>query len=352
MKYIVYLTINLINHYIYIGQHAISGDGKDFYLGNGVYRNKPWTYTHPKYPFQYAVKKYGPKNFYRITLASFDSLEDALNLEKALVNSTFLSRKDIYNVAEGGGQAPSTSKKLYQYTLSGEFIREFESVREMERITGFAHSSIQNAVKFKSTSHGYLWSYYKQDALDISEYCVYNRSRKLFIYDKNKKFVKEVNSIKEAAEFTNVVITRINKSLKTLGLCNGFYIRDHYSEILTFNSVDEDRVYQYDLNGSFIKEWENKEDIVKEFNLHNITPITKALKKLTPMCNFYWRKSKCDSIEPYKNQKRKVGIFKENILIQEYESVNAFKKEHSSYEWGCLKSGNATTDGRLIKYLS
>lgn len=352
MKYIVYLTINLINHHIYIGQHAINGDGKDFYLGDGVYGNKPWTYAHPKFPFQYAVKKYGPKNFYRITLASFNSLDEALNLEKALVNPTFLSRKDVYNVAEGGGKMPLTAKKLYQYSLSGEFIQEFESVREMERITGFAHRSVQNAVRFKSTSHGYLWSYYKQDSLNISEYCIYDRSRKLFIYDKNKNFVKEVNSIKEAAEFINVKITRINRSLKTLGVCNGFYIRDHYSETLTFNSEKDSKIYQYDLNGSFIKEWRGKEDIIKEFNLHSSIPITKAIKKLTPMCNFYWRKSKYDSIEPYKNQKRKVGIFKENVLIQEYESVAAFKKEHNSYEWGCLKSGNETSDGRLIKYLS
>lgn len=351
MKYIVYLTINLINYNIYIGQHGIDGDGKDYYLGNGVYGNKPWTYAHPKYPFQYAVKKYGPKNFYRFTLATFDTKEEALQLEKSLVNETFLKRNDIYNIAEGGGKMPDTSKKIYQYSLEGEFITEFGSVREMERKLGFNHSSVQNAVKFKSTSHGYLWSYDKHDSLDISEYCIYNRTRKLYIYNKEKKFVKEVNSIKEAALFINVKITYINKALHNHKKCNGYYISDVYVE--TFEPVQSTvKIYQYNLDGTFVKEWENEKSVVDYFQLSNIYTLGRAIQRDTPMCGYYWKKSKYDHIEPYKIQKRKVGIFKDGDLIQSYPSVAAFKKEHSSYEWSCLKSGQPTGDNRLIKYLS
>lgn len=352
MKYIVYLTINLINHYIYIGQHGISGDGKDYYLGNGVYGNKPWTYKHPKYPFQYAVKKYGPKNFYRITLATFDTQEEALHLESVLVNKQFLDRKDVYNIAEGGGRTPLTSKKLYQYSLEGVFIQEFESVRSMERLLGFNHGSVQNAIRFKSTSHGYLWSYEKHEALNVDEYCIYNRSRKLYIYNKDRSFLQEVNSIKEATEVMGVLYTEINRALRTQGLCNGYYIRDTYVEVFEPVQKSSSKVYQYALSGEFVAEWENVDDIVKTFNLSGGAPLKRAVKKLTPMCGFYWRKDRLDHVEPYKKQARRIGIFKNDDIIQEYDSVAAFKREHSSYEWGCLKSGCMTGDGRLIKYLS
>ena len=74
MKYIVYLTTNTINNKIYIGVHGTENPDKfDGYLGNSVYANRPNSYEHPKYPFQYAVKKYGPKNFIRKVLKVFDS---------------------------------------------------------------------------------------------------------------------------------------------------------------------------------------------------------------------------------------------------------------------------------------
>ncbi|MCF0114346.1 MAG: hypothetical protein HUJ56_03255, partial [Erysipelotrichaceae bacterium] len=56
-----------------------------------------------KYKFQYAVKKYGVKNFIRNTIAIFETEEEALLLEAELVNESFLKREDVYNTALGGG---------------------------------------------------------------------------------------------------------------------------------------------------------------------------------------------------------------------------------------------------------
>ena len=52
MKYIVYCTTNIVNGKIYVGVHeTISPDKFDYYLGNGIYANKPSTYNHPKHIF-------------------------------------------------------------------------------------------------------------------------------------------------------------------------------------------------------------------------------------------------------------------------------------------------------------
>ena len=81
MIYIVYCTTNLINKKIYIGVHECLSKDFDGYIGCGVYINKPSTYAHPKTHFQNAVKKYGPKNFKRITIKELCIICWALNIE-------------------------------------------------------------------------------------------------------------------------------------------------------------------------------------------------------------------------------------------------------------------------------
>ena len=86
MKYIVYLTKNLKSkvgelNKIYIGVHGTQHENIfDGYIGCGVDIYRPASYLNPKTPFQWAVKKYGPKAFTRTTLQIFDNEEDAYTL--------------------------------------------------------------------------------------------------------------------------------------------------------------------------------------------------------------------------------------------------------------------------------
>lgn len=79
MKYIVYLTKNIINSKIYIGVHECEDPFVwDHYLGCGSYANKPSSYNKAETPFQAAILKYGPKNFRRVVLKVFDTEKEAL----------------------------------------------------------------------------------------------------------------------------------------------------------------------------------------------------------------------------------------------------------------------------------
>ena len=129
MKYIVYCTTNIVNKKIYVGQHLTENPNKyDHYLGCGVYDNKPSTYNKPKTAFQYAVQKYGPSNFKRVTIKVYDNVEDALALEAELVTKEFLQRKDVYNEVLGGNVGDTTvAIKCDQYDLNGNFIAEYNS---------------------------------------------------------------------------------------------------------------------------------------------------------------------------------------------------------------------------------
>ena len=77
LKYIVYCTTCLVNNKIYIGVHKTNLEFFDWYLGNGVYLNQPSTYEKSQTKFKHAVKKYGPNQFKRSTIAVFDSEEEA-----------------------------------------------------------------------------------------------------------------------------------------------------------------------------------------------------------------------------------------------------------------------------------
>ena len=86
--YLIYKITNLVNGKIYIGKHK-TDDLNDGYMGSGVAINR-------------AIKKYGVENFTKEIL--FDVYgEDMMDfLEEAIVDETFVARKDTYNMKIGG----------------------------------------------------------------------------------------------------------------------------------------------------------------------------------------------------------------------------------------------------------
>lgn len=168
MEYIVYQTVNKVNNKIYIGVHGTETEEFDGYIGNGVSIYKPSTYMNPKTPFQYAIKKYGVKNFVRTTIKKFNTEKEAYNLEAELVNEEFIRRDDTYNLALGGklnyDNLHNPKKKVYMYDLEGNYIREFSGINIAARTINpkaVNGSHITRAIKTGGAYQGYQWSYTK-----------------------------------------------------------------------------------------------------------------------------------------------------------------------------------------------
>lgn len=89
MKYTVYKVTNTINNKFYIGVHS-TRNPNDSYIGSGKI-------------IKDAVKKYGKENFKKEVLFIFDTLDDALNKEKEIVNEDFVKDNNNYNISLGGG---------------------------------------------------------------------------------------------------------------------------------------------------------------------------------------------------------------------------------------------------------
>lgn len=169
MKYIVYQTTSKINNKIYIGVHKTEDpENFDGYLGCGVYIYRPSSYMNPKTHFQYAVKKYGIKNFVRTTLKIFDNKQDALDLERWLVDEEFIRRDDTYNLVLGGIAVDQFMIKVYMYDLDGNFEKEFESFISAAKYlnpnaVGGGH--LPRAIKKRHQFLGHQFSYEKVDKM-------------------------------------------------------------------------------------------------------------------------------------------------------------------------------------------
>lgn len=164
IKFIVYLTVNIVNKKIYIGVHKTIEGKFDNYIGCGVITTQPNTYKNSKTAFQYAVNKYGVKSFLRFTLYEFDTEKEAYEMEKMIVTEEFVKRENTYNMVVGGGKDSINiqKKKIYMYNLDGEFVQEFESVNDAGRYFGLnAAGHLSRAIKLGHKYHDHQFSYEK-----------------------------------------------------------------------------------------------------------------------------------------------------------------------------------------------
>lgn len=128
MNHIVYKTTNVVNNKIYIGVHSTE-DIEDGYLGSGKLLHK-------------AIVKYGKSNFTREIIKLCDSRDEALELERLLVDKEFLKREDVYNLVIGGPRGNhnySTSeetKKKISEANKGKPVSEETKRKISETLTG------------------------------------------------------------------------------------------------------------------------------------------------------------------------------------------------------------------------
>ena len=358
MKYIVYCTINLVNNKIYIGVHGTDNpEIFDGYLGNSLSTKDKYLMNHPKEPFHFAVKKYGIKNFQRKTLAVFDTVEEALNLERQIVNEEFIRRKDTYNATLGGGLPPVYKKTIYQYDLEGNFIKEWNSIREAAYEFKCADSSIGRAVLDGTPSMKFFWADYKIDKLSISEFRINGNKCKTYLYTYKGEFLQEFESVSECARYLELTPSRIQHCIKDqTGINKKWRVSDIKYDTLPIPKKVSHRncaIYQYDLEGNFIKEWTNLSEIRqfygKELNIAN------SIKQGHACNGFQWSWEKVPFMKKLQNKSgriRKVGKYDlNNNLIKVYNSVNEAKRENGSSVVNMLRGKQKTAKGYIYKYI-
>lgn len=360
LKFIVYQTINIVNNKIYIGVHGTKDPNVfDGYIGNGVNINYPSTYKNPKYPFQYAVNKYGTSNFKRSVLYIFDEENTAYLKEKEIVNKEFIARSDTYNLVLGGWHVRYKPHKslVYQFNTDGILLKKWESVYEVAEHFEIWKQSVYSAINYKQRLHGYYWSY--ADVINIKEYSNPNNNKKVYKYNKDGKCVAIYNTIGIAAKENNTQPGHIIQQIKT-GMFseeNYYYSYKLYDTYIPRPSLDlkGKSIFLYNLQGEFIEEISVK-DLKKKYNIHSYKEISNIILNKSSLQGNQIRLEYSDQIKEYKpkNKKRAVEVYKiTGEFVQSFDSVTnacrTLKLDPSTVSKilrGCAKS----TKGYTIKY--
>lgn len=360
LKFIVYCTTNLANNKIYVGVHMTNPDVFDGYIGNGIYINRPSSYEHSKTKFQYAVKKYGIKNFKRSTIAIFDNEEDAYSLEISIVNEDFIKRPDVYNMTLGGtnGAYYLTCKEVFQYSESGEFITSYKSIREAALKNERAMISIQRAIKDKCKCKNFFWTLTKFDKLDLSKMKSYEGIHKIpvFQYSKTGEYDCCYESIKDAARVLGISDANINVAMKLGTICNNKYFSPIFEQQFSrANSerIESTEIHQYSLDGKYIASYENMAKAKKILGIKS--NIYRAIKLGRTAGNFQWTFEKFPEIAPIKpksGRARRIGKYdKDGNLIAEYKSLAECKRQNGSGLVHVLEGRDKSHKGYIYKYL-
>lgn len=305
MKYIVYLTKNLVNNKIYIGVHGTENPEKwDFYLGDGCYANKPSSYNHCNVPFAAAVHKYGPKNFRRTVLKVFDTLNEALYLESILVDEVFIRRKDSYNITLGGGMPPILNKIVYQYDLNGNFVKEWFSIVNATTDLQLYKGAIPKAITAKQSCGNFFWSFEKYNKLDISEYSITKYRTQILVYNKESILLNEFSSISEAAKFYDIDPKTISGAISENIFCYGLIfipksknIDDFFKAINNRTLVAKVKMFKYNpITGDYICEYNSIAEAAKDCGLKTHAPIIRAAKNRGTSAGYMWSYFKVDNL--------------------------------------------------------
>ena len=173
-EYTIYIHRNKINNKAYIGQTC-----------NLKERWKPKNYKHNSH-FYGAIQKYGWDNFEHIIFASGLSLEEANHMEALLIALYDTLNPSVgYNLRPGGNNSsPSAetrkrlseankgvqagaknprAKRVAQYDLQGNFIREWDYMAQAADALGLCASGIGAVCNGRRKTHGgFIWEVVRQ----------------------------------------------------------------------------------------------------------------------------------------------------------------------------------------------
>lgn len=291
MNYIVYKTTNLINGKIYVGVHRTNLDIFDGYIGCGVSKKNKNKKTKG---FPKAVQKYGYENFKRETLFIFPDTEEGKRLayekEAEIVTIDFVKRIDTYNLSVGGVMPQyEHTREIAQYTLEGQLIRVWNSIKEAEESLGL--TSIIGNLKGKTKYCGnFQWKYYDGNNDDISS--VSRKEKSVYQFDLQGNLIKCWKSITEAAitfnsnaaksAIWNVCNNKVNQAYGYFWSYKDKFVpkvNNHLAPVAKYNDA-----------GEFLESYSSIKEAADSNNIKTSANIIAAIKGTQKRCGgFRWR---------------------------------------------------------------
>lgn len=198
-------------------------------------------------------------------------------------------RRKISNTLKGR-IFPEKRKRILQYSLSGNFLREWESVFEIEKVLGIRISLISNAVYHKDKTSDFLWTRKESEDIPLkihSKYdCFGNRIISIKTRKKLSDFLKGKNTGREVS-----LETREKMRKAKLGVAPTNKGKKASPEIVAVqreNCKSKKKVIQKDLQGNVIKIWGSAKEASDLTGVARASIRKCVLKKFKHAGNFIW----------------------------------------------------------------
>jgi len=244
------------------------------------------------------------------------------------------------------------------FTREGKFVREYSSTAEAVKILQLNPVSLDRCLKgIQKTTGGYQWRYRVDPNFDEGIFAIPPLKvtdlnfHPVVQYNLEGKFVKEYNSIKEAAEISGIlskaIVNCINKKSNIVGQYRWRLKKDVCidGEIRDIKPVRQGKtlraVCQFAKDGTFIRQYPSILEAAGKTNINKYTIYRCAIKKSNTCGGFQWRfkddpifKNGIKDIPPFKKkvQKKKARepfIFQFDLngsFIRPYSTVKAAAK--------------------------
>lgn len=303
-----------INKHIYIGSSINLYDRLKQHLWD--LKNQ----KHHNSTFQNCYNKYGDKYLtfevietcpadillkreaYYIQLinADINQIKDPTNIKMSDISKWRLStslkeinkRKSVWN-----------KRKVYQYDITGEFIKEYDSLTEASKYTRICHATIKKCIENNSKCPKYIWK------LDYSEKVTpLIEDNKSVIQLQDEKIINKFSNLKEASIKTGIEIYNIYQSCKQFIPCKEFKFR--FEKVKVNCSIKLRKpVYCYSLDGNFIKRYSyaNEAAMALGISKYSISAVCKKGKNKSA-AGYLWSYEKHDKLPKYVNNSSKSKI--------------------------------------------
>lgn len=209
---------------VYIGQTSRDIDQRAQKDGKGYLIMNKETGEFLQPAIANAIIKYGWDNFEKEVLFDNLSSEEADQKEKELIEF-YKSGGKCYNIASGGkGVSGVNEHKIKQYSLKGEFIREWDSIKDAEKFLNKpkAQANISACCSGKrNRAYGYIWRYSDSD-LEIHSLSPYRASVDQFT--KEGDYISTYPTIREASRATGIHESGIGNCIKGRSKTAGGYV--------------------------------------------------------------------------------------------------------------------------------
>lgn len=333
-KYIVYLTMNIVNGKYYIGVHKTDTPWIfDGYLGCGAKISQPSSYNKGKTPLHAAILKYGISNFKRVVLKVCNTIEDALSFEKTLVTKEFISKPCNYNATIGGGIPPRLNKRINQFTLQGEFVKTWDSETD---INTFYQSKIQmsDIIKEKRNFAGSFWTFEEVKSINVNEYHKITKRGFIDQYDLSGNYLTSYKSTNIASQKLDIEFKKLNSAIFKRKPCEGYYFLQSGTNIDEIfcksfkRTANRHPIYRYLKSGEFDKAFQTTAQAKKD------TPKATAISLKNAVVNghlcggYRWSYSKASNYFDIENPKK----YDECPPIEQYDLQGNFIKLWESYK--------------------